>query len=289
MSYKYEKKYNSPNFTLGKYSKKVFGYDRKIEGFTVHWWGDPKNKPSYEGVRSYLCRKNGNTSAHLVVTGTGRRASCIVNYNDVAWHSGNAWGNARTIGIELDPRGRESDKDVFAEVLADLRSAFGDKPLYMHSHFSNTQCPGVYKKLLKDLDKRSYQKISGKKFGQVTDKKKPVPAKPPTPAKVPTKVSPTTKTNGTTQPDTGKPVVEKVEYNESVITKVRNLPMNVPKPSKVTKNQWLEVAKAGLYVGVSAVLSFFITTLTNQPDMFGVFTPVVNVVLVTIKKAFTKA
>lgn len=216
MSYKYETKYSSPNFTLGKDCKRVFGYDRKIEGFTLHHWGDPKNKPSYEGVRSYLCRKNGNTSAHMVVTGTGRRASCIVNYSDASWATGNAWGNARTISIELDPRARESDKDVFAEVLADLRSAFGDKPLYMHSHFSNTQCPGVYKKLLSDLDKRSYQKISGNKFGQVTSRKTAVKPKPPTPKPAPKKPSPTTKDPVTKEPlpDTGKPVVEKIDYAE---------------------------------------------------------------------------
>ena len=287
MSYKYETKYNSPNFTKGSDALKVFGYKRKIDGFCLHHWGDPKAKPSYEGVRSYLSRKNGNTSAHMVVTGTGRRVSVIVNYNDVAWHSGNAWGNARTIGIELDPRGRESDKDVFAEVLADLRSAFGDKPLYMHSHFSNTQCPGVYKKLLSDLDKRSYQKISGNKFGQVTNKKTPAPVIPPKPKAVPKKVSPTTKkVDGTPQPDTGVAVVHKIDYKEE--NNVKEKIMQVAKPSKVSKDQWVQVLKAGLYVGVSAVLAFFISVVTENPDLFGTLTPVVNVVLVTVKKVFSE-
>ena len=39
-------------------------------------------------------------------------------------------GTLGTIGIELDPRAREEDKDVFAEVLADLRSGLVTKPLY---------------------------------------------------------------------------------------------------------------------------------------------------------------
>ena len=60
------------------------------------------------------------------------------------------------------------------------------------------------------------------------------------------------------------------------------------KPSKVTVNQWVQVLKAGLYVGVSAVLAFFISVVTENPDLFGVFTPVVNVVLVTVKKVFSE-
>ena len=179
MSYNYDTSHNSPNFTAAKDARAVFGMDRVIEGFTLHWWGDPSTNPSYEGVRDYLSRPNGNTSAHIVVTGTGRRAACIVNYGDIAWHSGSAWGNARTIGIELDPRAREEDKDVFAEVLADLRSAFGDKPLYWHNYFINTTCPGVYKAIIDDLDQRSYKKVSHENWGDVTDLN---PKTPPTPA-----------------------------------------------------------------------------------------------------------
>lgn len=174
MSYEYQKQFTSNNKTLAKDVRAVFGMDRVIEGFTLHWWGDPSTNPSYEGVRDYLCRPGGNTSAHIVTTGTGRRAACIVDYPDAAWHSGSAWGNARTIGIELDPRAREEDKDVFAEVLADLRSAFGDLPLYWHSYFTATSCPGVYRNMLEDLDQRSYKKYSDPiewgKGGDITPK-----------------------------------------------------------------------------------------------------------------------
>ena len=102
-----------------------------------------------------------------------------------------------------------------------------------------------------------------------------IPAPKPKPVVKPVPVEPT-------------PNPVKVAYTKTVITKVRNIPMSVPKPSKVSKDQWLQVVKAGLYVGVSAVLAFFITTLTNQPDLFGLFTPVVNVVLVTVKKVFSE-
>ena len=144
MSYTYETQYNSPNYTPESQARAVFGQPRVIKGITIHWWGDPNTNPSYEGVRDYLCRQNGNTSAHVVVTGTGRRAACIVNYNDVAWHSGNATGNATTIGIECDPRCRDEDYDVIAEVVADIRSAFGDVPIYSHNMWTSTACPGNY-------------------------------------------------------------------------------------------------------------------------------------------------
>jgi len=189
MAYDFQTQFNSPNFTSAADAVRVFGMPRLIEGFTVHWWGDPSTNPSYEGIVNYLCRANGNTSAHIVTSGTGRRAACIVDFSNIAWHAGSAWGNARTIGIELDPRGREEDKDVFAEVLADLRSAFGDLPLYWHSYFTSTTCPGVYRALVDDLDQRSYKKISGAQWGQVTNKDltpTPTPNPVPPPANTPT-------------------------------------------------------------------------------------------------------
>lgn len=59
-------------------------------------------------------------------------------------------------------------------------------------------------------------------------------------------------------------------------------------PSKLDASQAAAVAKAAFYVGVSAVLSFLITSLADHPDAFGVVTPVVNVILVTIKQIFTE-
>lgn len=187
MSYSYDTTHNSGNYTAEADSMAIFKMPRVIEGITLHWWGDPSENPSFEGVRDYLCRVDGNTSAHVVVTGTGRRAACIVDYNNVAWHSGSAWGNARTIGIELDPRGRPEDIDTVAEVIADIRSAFGDVPLYWHSYFIQTTCPGVYQALINQIDELSYTKQSNAEWGQVTDKN---PKPPQAPVQVPT--TPTT-------------------------------------------------------------------------------------------------
>lgn len=224
MAYNYETRYNSPNYTPASQSKAVFGQNRVVKGITIHWWGDPKNNPSYEGVRDYLCRNAGNTSAHLVVTGTGRRAACIVDYTDVAWHSGNAVGNATTIGIECDPRCRDEDYDVIAEVVADIRSAFGDVPIYSHSMWTNTACPGNYD--IERIDKLSYTKYSAAEWGKGGNK---VTKTPPTPAveppKAPKPEKPTTGNTGNTSPttngsdgepliDTGKPVAEKIDYKQ---------------------------------------------------------------------------
>lgn len=58
--------------------------------------------------------------------------------------------------------------------------------------------------------------------------------------------------------------------------------------SKISKDQALKIAKAALYVGLSAVISYLITLITDQPELFGPLTPLVNVILVTLKQAFTK-
>lgn len=219
MSYNYDTAHNSPNYTPASQARAVFGMDRVIEGITIHHWGDPKNNPQFNSVRDFLCRANGNTSAHLVVSGTNRQVACIVDYSNVAWHSGSAWGNARTIGIELDPRARDEDYDVAAEVVADIRSAFGDVPIYWHSYFISTACPGAWSP--ERLDQLSYTKYSHPTaWGQGGTKpeylpKAPEPAPIPTPAPVPTPTPEQTTPSPTAgQPDSGKPVTEKHDYSE---------------------------------------------------------------------------
>lgn len=186
MAYNLDTGHDSPNYTPAGSALATFGMERVIEGITLHWWGDPNQNPSFNGIRDYLCRAGGNTSAHYVATGTNRQVACIVSPLDIAWHSGSAWGNARTIGIELDPRGRAEDMDVVAELIADIRSAFGDVPLYWHNYFIQTTCPGVYTALIDHIDQLSYTKYSAAEWGQGGDinPKAPVPA--PVPAQTPT-------------------------------------------------------------------------------------------------------
>lgn len=189
MSYIMEEQHNSGNRTPAAQVAAVFGLARQVKGFTDHWWGTPDTGATYEGVISWLCRPGGNTSAHYVVDGPTRRVACIVSPYDAAWHSGNAVGNATTIGIEnnCNTAARMSTMDVNAELLADLRdpNAFGDQPLYGHSDWSATQCPGHID--INYVDQLSYKKQPGVAWGDVHDI---VIASPPEQPKPPVVVPP---------------------------------------------------------------------------------------------------
>lgn len=56
---------------------------------------------------------------------------------------------------------------------------------------------------------------------------------------------------------------------------------------EITKKQALKIAKAALYVGLSAILGYFIAFVQGNPDMFGIYAPIINIVLVTLKQVFT--
>ena len=57
----------------------------------------------------------------------------------------------------------------------------------------------------------------------------------------------------------------------------------------ITKEQALKIVKAAGYVVVSALISAVIAAIAANPVLFGALTPVVNVLLVTLKQAFTDA
>lgn len=225
MAYNLDTSHDSPNYTPGAQSRAVFGYDRAIQGITIHHWGNPANNPQFANIRDYLCRSGGNTSAHYVATGTGRQVACIVAPQDVAWHSGSARGNAITIGIELDPRCRDEDYDVAAELVADIRSAYGDVPIYSHNMWTATACPGNYD--IDRIDRLSYTKFSAPvEWGKGGDihPKAPTPAPiPVVPTPAPTPVPPTSPT--ATPPILGgsQPVTEKPDYgleNNSLLKQI---------------------------------------------------------------------
>lgn len=139
MAYEYITKYNAPAYTPAAKVREVFGHDRKIESITIHWWSD-KMGQSFDGPISWLTRPDANTSAHYVVE--AGRVACLVDVKDAAWHAGSAKGNATSIGIELRPEATDADYQTAAELIAKLRSTYGDLPLIPHKDWKATTCPG---------------------------------------------------------------------------------------------------------------------------------------------------
>ncbi|NCU39015.1 hypothetical protein EOL96_08340, partial [Candidatus Saccharibacteria bacterium] len=224
---------DSPNYTPAASTRAAYGMDRVIEGITIHHWGDPNQNPQFDNIVNYLCRANGNTSAHYVCE--AGRVACIVAPHDTAWHSGSTWGNARTIGIELNPRASDADYDTAAELVADIRSAYGDVPIYWHSYFVATACPGRWNP--ERLDQLSYTKYSHDiEWGQGGTKPehlpKPVEAPVPLPVvETPQPATPEQQTpsptsqdpTGAPLPDTGIPVADKPDYGKENNTLLKTI------------------------------------------------------------------
>lgn len=134
MAYNYITSKSSPNFTKGR--------TQKISAIVIHWFGDPNTKPTASGVVSWFLNKASQVSAHYVITGTNREVYHVVDNANTAWHAKQA--NPFTIGLECDPRCRDEDYDVVAEVVANLWKHYGKLPLKRHSEYVSTACPGNY-------------------------------------------------------------------------------------------------------------------------------------------------
>lgn len=165
MSYQYITNRDSPNFTPVSQTRNVWGVDRKIKNIAIHWWGDPAQNPQFAGIVDHLCDPNSAVSAHYVATGTGRQVACLVAPEDNSWSTMS--DNPYCISIECDPRCRDEDYDVVAELIADIRSAYGDFPLVPHRQYTATTCPGNWD--LARLDALARTKFSATEWGQGGD------------------------------------------------------------------------------------------------------------------------
>ena len=56
----------------------------------------------------------------------------------------------------------------------------------------------------------------------------------------------------------------------------------------IDKAQALKILRATLYIAVSSALGFLTAVLADNPMLFGVFTPIINVILVTLRQVFTE-
>lgn len=161
MSYNYLTQFNAnpANFTQGRQGT-------KITGITIHHWDAPNAGATFEGVIAHFGNPASQVSAHFVATGNGRRVACLVDMSDTAWQAGNWQANLETVGIECDPSWDDATYDVVAELIADIRQAIGDVPLYPHSHWVATACPGNVD--LARLDALSRTKVPSGTWGNVT-------------------------------------------------------------------------------------------------------------------------
>ena len=170
---------NSPNYTPNASVRAAYGYPRSIDWITIHWWGDPNTNPTYEGVVSWFSQTRSQVSAHDVITGTGNRVAVMVDYNNAAWHAGNAQGNATSLGFECDPRCRPEDYEAVAQDVAETWRFYGREiPLRGHNSWMATQCPGNY-----DLNRIAQR-------AREINNHKPAPAPVPVPQPTPVPAQP---------------------------------------------------------------------------------------------------
>lgn len=181
MAYRFLTQYNSPNYTPGSDAKFVWGRPRTLEAIAGHWWDDPLNNPSFEGVINTLMNPAREASAHFVLTGTGRRVAMLVNIEDASWATNSA--NPYSISIEADPRCRDEDYDVYGELVAELWATYGELRLMRHSDVASTRCPGNY-----DLER--VKAIARTKLARAEDQFGMAVNKPGVPAPTPTPVPP---------------------------------------------------------------------------------------------------
>ncbi len=142
--------FNSPNYTPFAQVRSVYGLPRTIDGVTYHWWGDPANNPQFQNIINYLCRSNGNSSAHVV--GESGRVAWIVDAINAAWHAGNARGNATQIGYECNPRLQDGDYQTMGQFHYTMERAYGKRlAIYVHKEWSNTACSPINKGYIRQI------------------------------------------------------------------------------------------------------------------------------------------
>lgn len=159
MAYDFITSIDSPNF----------GYPTGTRGqndpkyIIIHHWG--ADGYSYDGVVNGLCRPNG-VSAHAVLM--DGKVTCIVNYNDAAYHAGSKYYNTHSIGIECRPEMTEGDLKTLAEYIGgDLWKKYGKLPLIGHKDVASTACPGRYYNMLGTIKSMAEAVYAGQKVQAV--------------------------------------------------------------------------------------------------------------------------
>lgn len=129
----------SPNYSSGR----PYG---DVDSITIHHWGD--DGQSHQNVVNYLCREDGNSSAHYVAS-AGRVTQLVHDY-DRAWHAGPG-GNPRSIGIECRPEMSAGDVQTVIGLIKAIRAEHGNIPVVGHRDWMSTDCPGRWYSHLAEL------------------------------------------------------------------------------------------------------------------------------------------
>ena len=139
----------SPNYSSGR----PYG---DVDSITIHHWG--VDGQSHQNVVNYLCREDGDSSAHYVAS-AGRVTQLVHDY-DRAWHAGPG-GNPRSIGIECRPEMTDGDVATVIGLIQAIRAEHGPLPIVGHRDWMNTDCPGRWYSHLSELS-------NGSGFGAVS-------------------------------------------------------------------------------------------------------------------------
>lgn len=140
------------DYKLDKDSSPNAYNDRKghsIKHITVHWWGTPVGQKR-GGIVSWLTNPKAEVSAHYVVS--KGHVTQLVEEDCGSWANGNKTANLESITIECDPNDPVGTLPTVAALIADIRGRHGNLPIYPHSHWVATECPGAYRDLLPELD-----------------------------------------------------------------------------------------------------------------------------------------
>lgn len=133
----------SPNYSSGR----PYG---DVDSITIHHWG--VDGQSHQNVVNYLCREDGDSSAHYVAS-AGRVTQLVHDY-DRAWHAGPG-GNPRSIGIECRPEMTDGDAATVIGLIQAIRAEHGPLPIVGHRDWMNTDCPGRWYSHLSELSNGS--------------------------------------------------------------------------------------------------------------------------------------
>ena len=133
----------SPNYSSGR----PYG---DVDSITIHHWG--VDGQSHQNVVNYLCREDGNSSAHYVAS-AGRVTQLVHDY-DRAWHAGPG-GNPRSIGIECRPEMTDGDVATVIGLIRAIRAEHGPLPIVGHRDWMSTDCPGRWYSHLSELSNGS--------------------------------------------------------------------------------------------------------------------------------------